>query len=535
MNKKDLKNIFILLPVSIFAFFSNIWVRPANLMEARNFISAREMILNDNFIIPTLNGFLRFEKPPLPTWLTAFMMKITGNITDEFILRIPVALTGVLFIMLLYYFVKLMTDDSFKSFITGFIGCSTFMIIKLGNENSWDMYPYVFAFGAVTFIVSGLKNNKMRYFITAGIFISLSVLSKGPVGIYGLIIPFFISHIYVYGIKNYKTNWKKIILMILISLIISAVWPMIIYQKYPDIFVNVLNKETHTWMNSHTESIIYYSDYFIYMGIWIFFSFMTIIKSWSKERTDDKKFSKFIFVWNILIFILISLIKMKKKRYGLPLFFVSAIGVGNLCFYYYNKLWNELKKSDQILLNIQGWFMALVSFTVPLVLFTKGYLNGNIKAWYIIMLLIIFVPFCYAIVISLFDKNRWTVKLIVLGSGVLMLLINATANWFFDRTFVKKTQNILEYQKIKLLQKDPPAYDIYSDNYEIEDVWRVGKQIKNYDEKEQLPDKFIFFGNVPEKLTNNYRISRKEIYVKDNGILAELSYLEKIIKSEESK
>lgn len=63
LDKKDLKNVLILFPISIFAFFSNIWVRPADLMEARNFITAKEMIENDNFIVPTLNGFLRFEKP----------------------------------------------------------------------------------------------------------------------------------------------------------------------------------------------------------------------------------------------------------------------------------------------------------------------------------------------------------------------------------------------------------------------------------------------------------------------------------------
>lgn len=160
MNKTDWKNIFILLPISIFAFFSTIWVRPADLMEARNFITAREMIENNNFVIPTLNGFLRFEKPPLPTWLTAGMMKLTGNLTDEYILRIPSAIIGILFVMLLYCFVKYMTNNSLKSFITAFIGTTTFMIIKIADENSWDIYSYVFSFGAVAFLVIGLKKKR---------------------------------------------------------------------------------------------------------------------------------------------------------------------------------------------------------------------------------------------------------------------------------------------------------------------------------------------------------------------------------------
>ena len=34
---------------------------------------------------------------------------------------------------------------------------ATFMIIKIGNENTWDLYTYVFAFGAILFFIRGLK------------------------------------------------------------------------------------------------------------------------------------------------------------------------------------------------------------------------------------------------------------------------------------------------------------------------------------------------------------------------------------------
>lgn len=86
MDKQERKYLIILAFISMVAFFSNLWVRPADLMEARNFITAREMIQNDNYIIPTLNDFLRFEKPPLPTWVTALVMNITENVKDEYIL-----------------------------------------------------------------------------------------------------------------------------------------------------------------------------------------------------------------------------------------------------------------------------------------------------------------------------------------------------------------------------------------------------------------------------------------------------------------
>lgn len=184
-------------------------MRPADLMEARNFITAKEMIENDNFIVPTLNGFLRFEKPPLPTWFTAFVMKITGNFTDEWVLRIPAALTGIMFVFLLYYFVKILIKNSRKSFITAFVGTTTFMLIKIGNENAWDIYPYVFAFGCITFLVKGFLTEKIKDFFIGGIFLAASFMSKGPVGIYGLIIPFLSLTDWFLGQKNIRKILRK--------------------------------------------------------------------------------------------------------------------------------------------------------------------------------------------------------------------------------------------------------------------------------------------------------------------------------------
>ena len=75
MSSEDKKYSSIILILSIISFFSNLWVKDADLMEARNFITAREMVESGNWLIPTLNGSLRFEKPPLPTWITAGIMK----------------------------------------------------------------------------------------------------------------------------------------------------------------------------------------------------------------------------------------------------------------------------------------------------------------------------------------------------------------------------------------------------------------------------------------------------------------------------
>ena len=58
--------------VCLFAFFVNNEIIVPDIMEARNIVTAREMVYEGHWVVPTMNGYIRLEKPPLPTWLTAF-------------------------------------------------------------------------------------------------------------------------------------------------------------------------------------------------------------------------------------------------------------------------------------------------------------------------------------------------------------------------------------------------------------------------------------------------------------------------------
>lgn len=532
MSKEDRKYILIIFFLSIVSFFSNLWVKSADLMEARNFITAREMVQSGNWLIPTLNGNLRFEKPPFPTWITAGMMKIFHNTTDEYLLRIPVAVISVMLIFLIYYLVKLLTEKSFYSFITSFVALSTFMIIKTGNENSWDMYCYVFAFGAVVFLVSGMKKERMRDFIISGIFLAASVLSKGPVALYGMILSFFIAYGYVYGIEKYRRNWKGILITFGTGLVLSGIWPVLMLLNYRDIFLGVMEKEKDTWTSKHTQGILFYLDYFVYMGIWMFFSAFGIIKKWSRERTEDKKFFEFAFVWNLLVLILLSLIKMKKKRYGIPLYMTSSLMVGSICSYYYHKGWNELKKSDKILFNIQSIFIWAVSLGIPVLLFAGGYLRKNVSLGYIFLVLTVLIPFyCW---MYLGKEKNTRIKSVILGSGILMLIANNSTNWFIERDLREKNDKSIP--KIRMAKKMPIKWDVYSEDFEIEDVWNIGKSIKRLDDKTILKDEFVLLENheLDRERFKDYFVVDEKTFTRGKDDNAKLFYLEKLEDEDEN-
>lgn len=56
--------------MAIIFIIGNASLRP-DLMEVRNLVTAREMVYDQHIMVPTMNGELRLEKPPLPTWIAA--------------------------------------------------------------------------------------------------------------------------------------------------------------------------------------------------------------------------------------------------------------------------------------------------------------------------------------------------------------------------------------------------------------------------------------------------------------------------------
>lgn len=520
MKKNKIFDISILVFLSIISFFSNIGLRPATLMEARNFITAREMVASGNYLVTTLNGNLRFEKPPLPTYLTAFVMKITGNIQDEWILRIPVAVVGVITILVIYFLVLELTKNSKLSFITGFVAVTTFMLIKTGNENSWDFYTYAFALTSILFFIRGLEKNSLSNFVISGISIGLSFLSKGPVGIYGLILPFLIGHIWVYGFDKYKKNYKKIVAMLFVSIIVGGLWWFLIYLRYGDILLEVIKKEEKTWSSSHVKSIFYYLDYFIYMGVWFVFSLATYKRDWMTNISENRRYSRFIFIWQVLVIFALSLIKMKKKRYGIPIFIVSTLGVGEIVHYLYSRTFEKLTKYERYLVNAHRIFLSVLwigAFGIA----SFGGIKGIIPIYIMLIYIVI------GILIFLFYKKDNSLKNLIITSGILFLFVDISSARVLEKGYIKKRIKLENVSDMRFLHNNPPKYPIYSVNFGIEDVWRVGKSIREYKEGDVLPDEFIFFNAPTEEILKKYRVVSQKTYQNERNEVVDIYFLSK--------
>ena len=101
MNQGTKYAAYLLFGLAFIVFVAHLDVLLINIMEARNFITAREMIVEGNWLLTTINGEPRYQKPPLPTWLTAFSALIFG-LKSIAALRLPAAIMGLFTVMISY-------------------------------------------------------------------------------------------------------------------------------------------------------------------------------------------------------------------------------------------------------------------------------------------------------------------------------------------------------------------------------------------------------------------------------------------------
>lgn len=485
----------ILFIAASISFFTKLWLEDVGLMESRNFISAREIVESGNWLVTTLNGNYRFEKPPLPTWTAAAMMKITGNVDDSWIFRIPAALLSMWLVFLMYKFVKRLSNDKFLSFMSALILSTTFMLQKEGIVNTWDIFSYGFMFAGIVYLTEGLKTSKTFDFIKFAVCFACSLLSKGPVAPYALLFPFLVSYGIVYGVNDYKKNKKIMIKSLILSALIALIWPLCMLINNYELFLSVLEKEKNTWDSKSVRGYFYYIDYFVYTGGWLMFLVYSLFNKFLKDRIsiDHRKLLKMSSLWSLMIFILISVVKMKKQRYGIPLYIVAAIPSGILCSYLYKSTYDTLTKWDKYLLKIQEWIIKIALIGAPILLLVKS----KFKPTPIVIVLIIFYSLLaigYFYVLKKYKKE--ISKMMVIGTAALMLIVNSTLVWFIYEKVLCPPQdkNIKYLESIRKLDK---KIEIYSTDFRIEYVWKIGRKIINIDEVEKGSNKTL---DIPEKI-----------------------------------
>ena len=208
---KEDKFLLLIILFALVTMGANLGAFDADLMEARNFVTAREMFKDGHWWETTMNGLPRSETPPLPTWITA----IFGSLSSDFplwLLRLPAMLMGILLVLWTYFLAKDLFQEQHKAQWSAFIAASSMLIIQMARTGSWDIYFVSFAMGSFVYLYRGLitsRNNHINFLLGA-ILLGCSILSKGPVAVI-MLIAFAGGLALLEGYTIFLKKWKEIL------------------------------------------------------------------------------------------------------------------------------------------------------------------------------------------------------------------------------------------------------------------------------------------------------------------------------------
>lgn len=477
MQRNYIHYLFILI-VCWFAFFVNNGAVYEDIMESRNLVTAHEMIEYDNWLVPTMNGKLRLEKPPLPTWVSAGIEYIQpDNISMQ---RAASGIMATIMVFFLYFFAFKLSGNRLLGLLSALVLATSFNVIMAGRVATWDIYCHSFMLGAIFFFYQGMTSlrSSWRMFILAGLFLGLSFLGKGPVAFYALLLPFLISYIAVYR-PSFRRKGLPIAVMVLVFVVVSFWWYLYLIIFHKDMTMYVWAKESTAWMERNVRPWYYYWQFFAESGIWSLFLLTGLCWPWLKRKVTMKKEYTFAVVWTFVTLVLLSLFPEKKTRYLLPILVPSAMVVAHYLVYIFIATKEKmLTTSDRVVFRINAFLPALISLAMPVAIYMLYYTKGQIGLTLFIIVSILFLVAAYSIF-----AGGVRMKTMKVFTGVVLLLILVetllmprVAN-MFNNTDIKSIRAVREIEEVNHL----PFYYPSDEELRIELVYEAGRRILPWD------------------------------------------------------
>ncbi len=463
------REVIYLIMASIVLYFFNLSELKVSIMEARNFIVAREMLSEGNWIFTTLNGIARYEKPPMPAWFMTPFISLIGTDT-LFAYRLPTSIIATLGLLISFFFVKDLSKNRELAFFASIILGSSFYYSAIRFEGPSDIYTHVFMLGAIFYLnkLYSSTNREYRYLLYASIMGGFSILSKGPVSPYALLLPYLISHFIVnYKIQNRIKTIKYTILFLIISITIGISWFLYVKLNDPDTFLAIAAKETGNWSSYNVRPFYYYWSFFSQTGLWALFSLVALLfYGWLSKNSQYSKLYRQTFYWTILSLIFLSIIPEKKSRYLVPLLIPLAITTSIFIYEIINSsvLKNKILKYKlhTVLFIIPG-LLAIIS---PIIYMFVS-LNSTIdKVWYISITILLSLTG----VIIIQNSFKPNFKKAFYGIFVINLILSSLA--LYAVNLIDKNPDYKNFNSITLCSKTP-VFSYGQIGPEI--LWEFGK------------------------------------------------------------
>lgn len=161
------------------------------MMELFNLVPVREAVRDGHWLVPTLNGAPRLEKPPLPVWLPGALAVLCGH-DNLWVVRLPSVLVGLMTCWAVYGIGCLLGSDRKWGFWAALVLAANLIFIRQARLASYDIFSTGFIMVGFLGLV-GLAEMPARRWLwiaLAGVGLGLAFMSKGPVPLATVCVPY---------------------------------------------------------------------------------------------------------------------------------------------------------------------------------------------------------------------------------------------------------------------------------------------------------------------------------------------------------
>jgi len=167
--------------------------------EGRYSEIAREMFITRDYITPRLNGIIFLDKPILHYWLQSIMISLFG--IKDWSLRLLPLLSGIIGCLITYICGLYLFDRRIALLASAILATSPLYFISAHYSNL-DLEVAVWISASLLCFITSMNSQtkkKVFFILMTYVFSALAVLTKGLIGI---VIPLFVSFIWLVAIKR---------------------------------------------------------------------------------------------------------------------------------------------------------------------------------------------------------------------------------------------------------------------------------------------------------------------------------------------
>lgn len=391
--------------------------------ESKNAQCAWEMLHSSDHVVPTFNGELRTDKPPLHYYIMMLSYSVLGK--SAFAARLGSSVVGAILMVVLALFVR-----RYKGIEAAF-----WTLAVLWSSIMWATEfhlavpdPYLIAcigVGLMSYFHFDVGKSRHSIYV-AYLFLSLGFLAKGPVAV---VLPAIA--ILIYKIADKSLTWQslkdlKIVWGIAILCIVALPWYFLVYKETDGGWIRGFlfehNIERFAQKKEGHGGIFLLTWLYFWVGMLPFSVFVVgIIRETWRKRTDKLVLFSMVVVAVFILFFSVS--RTKLPNYVMPCFPFAAILFG-IYFSEIKQLADRYRKK----VLIAFWILFGISVVIPVGLTVGVAFEPLVSHVKTLGVWLSFLPVGVLISIRLFTMKRVEASLLAVSFTFILTIF--VIHWF---------------------------------------------------------------------------------------------------------